>query len=208
MVPAQLTGGIQEVCSLFQSQPWLAFNLPLCQGVPEPDLFCWFYSAQGPAVGRRTLQLRAIFQLQCISYTVLSWLRRCLGLHVVFRTVREHQWHCQSLVELVCGAPPKWDAHRTAVWPWGAGRCGWSNTSDEYEETFAIWQYRHSYPALPLMLTNRERRQTEPHPAYKDQLRSSVLKNLKVALEVLLVQAQAAWSLDHKLAGYCLLEFE
>ena len=46
--------------------------------------------------------------------------------------------------------------------------------SDEYEETFAIRQYCLNYPALPLMLANPERRQTELGPASKDQVRSSV----------------------------------
>lgn len=50
-----------------QLQPWQASNLPLCQEMQEPDLLCRFCSARGPAVGRCTLQLKAVFQLQCTA---------------------------------------------------------------------------------------------------------------------------------------------
>lgn len=68
--PAQLKEAAGNVlCAFFppQLQPWQASNPPLRQEMQEPDLFCRFYSAQGPAVGRCTLQLKAIFQLQCTA---------------------------------------------------------------------------------------------------------------------------------------------
>lgn len=104
--PAQLTRGSQEVWGFFQLQPCPAFNLPVRQEVQEPDLFCWFYSAQGPTVGRCTLQLKAIFHLRCISHAVLSWPRWCLGLHVsMSRTVSPWlnlYWSLQSTSKAGC----------------------------------------------------------------------------------------------------------